>query len=44
MSQIRNVTATFNLTMPTAIGFVKIKHPLGILSLRLISFSDALLS
>jgi len=28
--------------IPTAIGYVKIKHPLGILSLRLISFSDAL--
>lgn len=28
--------------IPPAIGFVKIKHPLGILSLRLISFLDAL--
>lgn len=42
MSQIRTVTATFNLTLPQVVGLVKIKHPLGILSLRLISFSDAL--
>ncbi|MFH0932256.1 MAG: hypothetical protein V1819_01840, partial [bacterium] len=38
------ITATFNTTasLPQLLGLVKIKHPLGILSLRLISFSDAL--
>ncbi len=45
MSGNTTITATFNLSsLPPVIGYVKIKHPLGILKLRLISFANAKLA
>ncbi len=39
-----NITVLTPPPLPPAIGYVKIKHPLGILKLRLISFIDAKLA
>lgn len=42
MTQNRSVTATFNLSMPSAVGYLRTRAPAGTIDLRLISVADAL--